>query len=95
MDKKMMAMCGQYCGECDWKDKVNCQGCQSSQGVMFWGECDKAKCCMEKGFEHCGFCPELPCQKMIDLFNDPEHGDSGARLRNLRTGQVRIILMRN
>lgn len=29
-------------------------------------------------------CKELPCQKLIDLFNDPEHGDKGARLRNLQ-----------
>ena len=50
---------------------------------MFWGECDKACCCIEKGFAHCGECPDLPCQKLQELFDDPEHGDRGVRLRNL------------
>ena len=84
MDKKMMAFCGSYCGECQWKDKAHCKGCQQSQGHMSWGECDKAACCVEKGLEHCGRCPEVPCQKLLDLFNEPEHGDTGARLRNLK-----------
>ena len=52
--------------------------------TVFWGECDKAKCCIEKGFEHCGQCPEMPCDKLKLLFGDPEHGDRGARLRNLQ-----------
>lgn len=39
---------------------------------------------MEKDYEHCGYCPEMPCAMLLDLFNDSEHGDSGARLNNLR-----------
>jgi len=39
---------------------------------------------MGRGFEHCGLCPDLPCQKLLDLFADPEHGDKGARMSNLR-----------
>lgn len=48
------------------------------------GECDKAKCCIEKNFEHCGECGAMPCQKLRELFDDPEHGDMGARLCNLQ-----------
>ena len=84
MDKSMMAYCGTYCGVCEWKDKMGCGGCKANAGDMFWGECDKAKCCIEKGFEHCGQCPEMPCDKLKLLFGDPEHGDRGARLRNLQ-----------
>lgn len=84
MDKKMVAMCGTYCGACEWKDKFNCSGCQQSQSHMFWGQCDKAKCCIKKGYEHCGYCPDMPCQQLLDLFADKEHGDNGARLRNLQ-----------
>ena len=84
MDKKMMAYCGTYCGICEWKDKVDCKGCQACQSQMFWGQCDKAACCIEKGLEHCGHCPQMPCQKLLALFSDPEHGDKGVRLRNLR-----------
>ncbi len=84
MDNMMKAMCGTYCGICEWKDKMNCQGCKSCSSRIFWGECKVAKCCMERGFEHCGFCKELPCQMLIDAYHDPEHGDNGARLQNLK-----------
>lgn len=84
MDKKMIAFCGAYCAVCEWKDKTGCQGCKKCQSNVFWGQCDKAKCCIDKGFEHCGHCPEMPCQKLLDLFNDPEHGDKGVRQNNLK-----------
>lgn len=84
MDKNMMAMCGTYCGECEWREKTNCKGCKASQSNMFWGSCQVAKCCIEKGYEHCGFCAELPCDKLQQAFDDPEHGDNGERLINLR-----------
>lgn len=84
INKKMIAFCGTYCGVCEWKDIIGCKGCKSNEGIMFWGECDKAKCCIEKGLEHCGECLEMPCLKLRDLFDDPEHGDCGARLHNLK-----------
>lgn len=86
MDKNMIAYCGTYCEICEWKDKVNCKGCKANGGNMFWGECDKAKCCIKKGFEHCGECSKLPCKMICDLINDPVHGDNGEdiRLSNLR-----------
>ena len=84
MEKLMIAYCGTYCGVCEWKDKVGCKGCKISAGDMFWGECDKAKCSIEKGFEHCGQCEEMPCNKLKSLFEDSEHGDGGVRIRNLQ-----------
>ena len=84
MNKSMMAFCGAYCGVCEWKDKMNCAGCQSCHGDMFYGQCGLAKCCMERGLPHCGACLDVPCQSLLDLFADPEHGDGGARLRNLQ-----------
>lgn len=84
IDKKMIAFCGTYCGVCEWKDKIGCKGCKANRGIMFWGECDIAKCCIGKGLAHCGECPDMPCQKLRDLFDDPEHGDRGARLCNLK-----------
>jgi len=82
-DENMRAYCGAYCGTCEWREKTGCKGCKAQGGKMFWGECDKAVCCIGKGFEHCGSCPELPCRKLEELFSDPEHGDDGARLKNL------------
>ena len=84
MDDNMKAMCGAYCGTCEWKEPCHCPGCKACHGEMFWGVCDKAKCCISKGYEHCGQCLEMPCQLLQDLFNDKEHGDHGARLNNLR-----------
>lgn len=85
MEMEQRAMCGTDCTACKWKEQTGCPGCRQSKSKMFWGECDKAKCCLDKGLEHCGGCPELPCQKLLDLFADPEHGDSGVRLRNLKS----------
>ena len=84
MDNDMKAICGTYCGTCEWTRPCNCPGCKACGGKMFWGECDIAKCCISKGYEHCGQCPEMPCQMLKDLFRDKEHGDNGARLNNLR-----------
>lgn len=82
-DPDMRAYCGAYCGVCAWREKTGCKGCKAQGGQMFWGTCDKATCCIQKGFEHCGGCPNMPCQMLKDLFYDPEHGDGGARLENL------------
>lgn len=84
MEQGMQAMCGAYCGICEWKEKFNCPGCRACAGKPFWGKCDKASCCMEKGLTTCGGCPDLPCDKLCRLFADAEHGDQGARLRNLK-----------
>lgn len=83
MDKEMIAFCGTYCGVCERRDKTGCKGCKENAGNMFWGECDKARCCIEKGLQHCGECEEMPCEKLRALMDDPEHGDKGERRRNL------------
>jgi len=43
-------------------------------------------CCQEKGFLHCGECPEFPCRLLQDFSSDPEHGDTppGARIEQCR-----------
>jgi hypothetical protein len=84
MDQEMMAMCGAYCGSCEWKPKTQCPGCFNAKGKMFWGVCDVAKCALEKGFRHCGLCPDVPCQTLQQYFDHPEHGDNGERLANLK-----------
>ncbi|MDD7793571.1 DUF3795 domain-containing protein [Clostridium sp. 'White wine YQ'] len=84
MDKDLIGMCGTYCGVCEWKEKTNCPGCQKSKGQPFWGKCSIASCSIEKGFNHCGHCTSVPCEKLIDAYNDEEHGDNGERLINLK-----------
>jgi len=84
MDRQLIGMCGAYCGSCEWKAKVNCPGCLAAKGKMFWGDCSVAKCAIEKGFQHCGFCPDVPCATLQGYFDNPEHGDNGERLDNLK-----------
>jgi len=84
VDKEQIGMCGAYCGACEWKAKTNCPGCQACKGDIFWGECAVAKCCLAKSISHCGLCAELPCNVLQEFFDNPEHGDNGERLANLK-----------
>ncbi len=84
LDKTQLGMCGAYCGDCGWKESTNCKGCQACGGQMFWGTCEVALCCIEKGVTHCGLCSELPCDKLQQVFDNPDHGDRGQRLANLK-----------
>ena len=84
MDKEQIGMCGAYCGVCVWKEKTNCAGCKANKGEMFWGQCAVATCCLAKGLAHCGLCFELPCSTVQEFFDNPEHGDNGERLANLK-----------
>ena len=84
MDRQMIAMCGAYCGVCEWKLKTDCPGCQAAKGSMGWGECAVARCAIEKGLEHCGLCADVPCETLQGYFDHPEHGDRGERPANLK-----------
>lgn len=84
MDKDLTAICGTYCGDCEWKEKTNCPGCQKSKSQMFWGQCSVAKCAGDKGLLHCGCCDSVPCTTLQSAFDNPEHGDNGERLKNLK-----------
>ncbi len=97
MDKLMIGMCGAYCAYCEWKDRMNCPGCQTCAGKPFWGECAIAQCALNKGYDHCGHCDTLPCDRLTDAFNHPEHGDNGERLINLENwacGHKRCLKLR-
>ena len=83
MADALMARCGFYCGPCQCREDMGCPGCQAVEGKPFWGECGVAKCSIEKGYEHCGQCPEAPCTMLTECAYQPEHGDHGKRLLNL------------
>lgn len=85
MDIQLIGVCGAYCGACEWKEQTNCPGCQAARGKMFWGTCEVAGCAIEKGLQHCGSCAQLPCDTLQQYFDNPEHGDNGERLENLKT----------
>ncbi len=48
--------CGKSCAECAQKEQLNCQGCKYGPGRRFNGDCELAKCVMEKGHETCDTC---------------------------------------
>lgn len=52
--------------------------------MPFWGECEVAKCCIAKGHDHCGQCQEFPCAILNAYAYQPERGDNGKRLLNLK-----------
>lgn len=63
-----------------------CGGCIETNGHPFHGECPVAMCCQEKGFLHCGECPDIPCELLTQYSCDPEHGDTphGARIEQCK-----------
>lgn len=78
--------CGLHCTTCTFKEPCHCGGCMETGGHPFHGECPVAICCQEKGFVHCGECPQLPCDLLTQYSCDPEHGDhpQGARIAQCR-----------
>jgi general stress protein 26 len=84
----IQSRCGLLCNWCSFKETHGCGGCEATNGKPFHGECPIAKCCQDKGFAHCGECPDLPCGKLRAYsFEDEEHGDDppGARVEVCRS----------
>ena len=78
------ANCGIFCGDCDYRERMNCPGCIQARGRPFWGECRIAACCIGKGLDHCGQCATFPCDDLKSFAYDAEQGDDGQRIRNLK-----------
>ena len=72
--------CGIVCAGCEYQESMGCKGCLNIS-KPFWGEfCPVKDCCEGKGFEHCGLCPDIPCQLLTDFAYDKEQGDEGKRI---------------
>lgn len=79
----VQSRCGLLCTWCTYKEPCNCKGCIAQSGKPFWGECDVAQCCQDKGYSHCGECADIPCDNLRGLsYGDDEHNDrpEGARI---------------
>lgn len=78
--------CGLQCAGCEYVEKCGCKGCIETDGHPFHGTCPVAQCCQNRGFVHCGQCPELPCSLLTQYSFDPVHGDTpgGARIETVR-----------
>jgi len=83
----VQSRCGCLCDGCAFKNSHGCKGCLALNGNPFWGECGVAKCCIGKGYAHCGECPEIPCGTLRGMsYGDDEHSDKpeGARIEVCR-----------
>lgn len=85
-----MAKCGMDCTSCRFALENDCPGCpyvippENREKLFEDEECDVGICCTEKGFEHCGKCPDFPCEALKTVSFDTETGDGGARLMALK-----------
>ena len=65
----LAAVCGLYCGTCEAYgigEPETCRGCAYQLGLATDGECYVFQCCIvERGLEHCGLCPDFPCQLFL------------------------------
>jgi hypothetical protein len=78
----LAAVCGRFCGACDALQAGTCCGCGYQLGKTRRGDCALFQCCIvEQGLEHCGLCPDLPCQVFVG--QDPPL-DVAQRYRALR-----------
>ena len=81
----IQSRCGLLCKWCKYKEPFNCPGCIALNGKASWSDdyCDVSKCCIDKGYAHCGECPDMPCENLKGLsYGDDEHNDKpeGARI---------------
>lgn len=76
--------CGTLCSECEYREKMNCGGCLSIT-KPFWGEsCPLKTCSEEKNKEHCGQCPQFPCDILNQFAFDEKQGDDGKRIEQCK-----------
>ena len=57
--------CGDFCGKCP-NFPGSCRGCVPEDHQ----ECHFVACCGPKGLEHCGLCPQFPCERLVAFVPD-------------------------
>jgi len=90
----VQSRCGLLCKWCKYKEPMNCPGCIALNGKASWSDdcCDVSKCCTDKGYAHCGECPDAPCENLRGLsYGDDEHNDKpeGARIEVCKAWAVK------
>lgn len=63
-------ICGVDCTKCGLKG--TCGGCVETKGRPFHSECVVAMCCLNKRYDNCGKCGDIPCklkEQVIGEFN--------------------------
>ena len=81
-----IAPCGLDCNGCPQKP-ANCDGCHSQSDHLWNADCEIRVCCIsERQIANCSFCPDFPCQRILDFEADrwEHHTAAVGRLRELR-----------
>lgn len=81
---ELASRCGIYCEDCEYKEKMNCPGCQKANGSVFWGKCSLAACSIKKEILSCSDCDDFPCSLLNKFSFDKVQGDNGLRIENLK-----------
>ena len=81
----VQSRCGLLCKWCTYREPSNCPGCIVLNGKASWSDsdCDVSRCCVNKGYKHCGECPSFPCDDLRGMsYGDDEMNDKpeGARI---------------
>ncbi|MDR0974142.1 MAG: DUF3795 domain-containing protein [Ruminococcus sp.] len=79
-----ISFCGMDCGACAIRESVNCEGCKAMDTPYWDGICEIKNCAAVMGVSDCSYCKKSPCEIILDISLDPETGDDGERLENLR-----------
>ena len=76
----LAGFCGDYCGKCP-NHPDECGGCVPEEHA----DCHFLRCCLERDIEHCGFCPDFPCSRLVDFCPDDRPGcPAGYHIENLK-----------
>lgn len=61
--RRFAGVCGEYCVSCAPVVEGICRGCAYELARTPRGECVIFQCAVvERGLEHCGLCPDFPCE---------------------------------
>ena len=83
--------CGILCNQCDYREKVNCEGCVTIT-KPFWGDaCPVKSCCEEKEHKHCGECNNFPCDLLNQFAYNKEQGDDGKRIEQCEKWRTSLV----
>lgn len=75
--------CGVPCNSCERKEDVHCQGCLQMDKPFWGGDCAVKACCESKSLDHCGVCPDFPCDRLAHMGTE-EGFDPEPKLTNCR-----------
>ncbi|MCB7319038.1 DUF3795 domain-containing protein [Lacrimispora sp. 210928-DFI.3.58] len=75
--------CGVCCNSCTRKEAVGCRGCLHMEKPFWGGKCPVKSCCEGRGLDHCGLCPDFPCEVLSGMGKD-QGFDPGPKIAQCR-----------